>query len=179
MQAAAEHIEEDFTGDPPTREESERASAVAMICGFLAQAARGDDTAAWALSNVFESVDRRCRDPRRVPISPVQRDRLLMAVVRAHAGSVEPLAPWIDQRNVDRGMKALAGQIILWGETGERTRLRGYGRVTDLRDYARIFRNLVHNLTLAQNIAIRAHERRERCVQELLAASNDAGARRA
>ncbi|MBX9847484.1 MAG: hypothetical protein K2Z80_37480 [Xanthobacteraceae bacterium] len=178
MQAVAEEVDE-FTGDPPTREENERADRVQSLCDFLALVARGDDTTAWVLSNVLESVDRHCRDPHRIPISTGQRDRLLMAVVRAHVGAEPFLSPWFDQRNVDRGMKALAAQIILWSESGECSRLRGYGRVADLHAYARIFRNQMHNLSLAQEIAIRAHERRESCVHELLTLAHSTEARRA
>lgn len=172
MQAVAKQIEddaEDFIGDSPMREENERADRVQIICDLLAQVARGDDTTAWALSTALEIVDGHSRNPDRVPISAGQRDRLLMAVVRAHVAAVDFLASWFDQRNVDRGMKALVGQVLLWAETGERSMLRDCDRVADLHACARIFRNHMHNLSLAKEIAIRAHQRREGCVQELLA----------
>jgi hypothetical protein len=180
MQAAAKWIEdEDFIGNPPTCEENERAHRVQIICDLLAQAERGDETTAWALSSALDSIDARSRNPARIPITAGQREKLLMAVVRAHVTATEYLAPWFNQQQINRGMKALAGQVMLWAETGERSMLRGYGRVADVHAYARIFRNHMHNLSLAEEIAMRAHERRERCIQDLFVNAHKAEARRA
>jgi hypothetical protein len=162
---------------PPTREESDRAVAVRIICDLLMQAAQGDHFAL-AMSTAMENVaGGRCI--RHGPISAAQRDKLLIAVVRAHAFANDYLLRWFTPWQIDCGMQALAGQVMLLAESREQAAARDPGRVSDIHDYARVFRNYMHNLSLAQEIESRAHNRRRDCIQQLLVQANTREARRA
>jgi predicted nucleic acid-binding protein len=130
----------------------------------LEQAARGHHTA-WALSNAMESVDLHYR--KTGPISTAQCDELLSAVVRAQLGAIEHLPKSYSRKQIDRGMQALAGQIMLWAETCDESARRAPHVLADLRDYARMFRNDLHNISLREEIDRRAWERREQHIQPL------------
>jgi hypothetical protein len=131
----------------------------------LQQAARGVHTA-YALSNAAESIALHYRDGDG-PISAAQRDELLTAVVRAQLGAIEFLPESYPRSQIDAGMQALAGQVLLWAETSENsTRRRQHAR-SDLDAYARMFRNDMHNISLREEIDRRAWERREKHIQPL------------
>jgi hypothetical protein len=136
------------------------------VLSSLEQAARGDHTA-WSLSNAFESVDGHYRDAKAGPISADQCDALLSAVVRAQLGAIEQLPESYRREQIDSGMQALAGQVMLWAETRERSTQRTRHALADLDAYARMFRNDLHNMSLAEEIGQRAWDRRDSHVQAL------------
>jgi hypothetical protein len=148
-----------------TRPESALEQIVDSVLQSLEQAARGDH-AAWSLSNALESVDAHYRDAAG-PISAAQCDELLTAVVRAQLGAMEHLPASYSRDQIDAGMQALAGQVMLWAETRERSTRRKQHALSDLDAYARMFRNDMHNISLCEEIDRRAWERRERHIQPL------------
>src|ERR1700680_3190586 len=97
-----------------TRPENALDLVVGGVLQSLEQAARGEHTA-WALSNAMESVDLHYR--KTGPISTVQRDVLLTAIVRAQLAVIEQRPDWCSADLIDSGSQALAGQVVLWAET--------------------------------------------------------------
>jgi hypothetical protein len=131
---------------------------------LLDQAARGGDSTAWALSSAMEIVAgqqhaRRCR------ISELQRDELLLAIVRAQLAAIEHLPESYRREQIDIGMRAFAGHVMLWAETRERSTRstrRSRDALADIDDYARMFRNDLHNIALREEIDLRAQQRHSR-----------------
>ncbi len=148
-----------------TRAEADLGYRVDRIFDDLAQAARGDHTAC-ALSNAAESIAAHYRDAAG-PISAAQRDELLTAVIRAQLGAIEHLPASYSRDQIDAGMQALAGQVMVWAETRERSTQRKQHALADLDAYARMFRNDMHNVSLCEEIERRAWARRERHIQPL------------
>jgi hypothetical protein len=109
----------------------------------------------------MESVDLHYRKPNVQPISEAQRDELLTAVVRAQLGAIEHLPRSYRREQIDAGMQALAGQVMIWAETRERSSQRRQHALADLDAYARMFRNDLHNMCLSEEIGRRAAERRD------------------
>jgi hypothetical protein len=157
MQSAARVFE-------PTRAESALGHHVDSVWCSLEQAASGAFTA-WALSNAMESVARHYREAPR--ISTAQRDELLVAVVRAQLGAIKHLPESYRREQIDAGIQALAGQVMLWAETRKRSTQRKQHALSDLDAYARMFRNDMHNVSLREEIDRRAWERREQHIQPL------------
>lgn len=159
MQAAAR-----AHGPAQTRAERIRDGHVGYVLRELEQATRGDDTA-HALSNAMESIANHYRGAsaaaKRVhcPISPAQRDALLRAVIRAQLSAIEHLPSSYRREQIDAGMQALAGQVMLWAEACEWSTHRRQHALADLDAYARMFRNDLHNISLAAEIGRRAWER--------------------
>jgi hypothetical protein len=148
-----------------TRAESDLDYRVHRIWSDLEQAARGVHTA-YALSNAAESIAARYRDAAG-SISAAQRDALLTAIVRAQLGAIKHLPDSYPRQQGDAGMQALAGQVMLWAETRERSAQRTRHALADLDAYARMFRNDMHNVSLREEIDRRAWERREKHIQPL------------
>jgi hypothetical protein len=163
MQSAAQK----FEPERPTREESELDCRVDRVRYDLEQAARGDSTA-WALSNAMESLDAHCRDTKDGPISAAQRDELLSAVIRAQLGAIKHLPKAYRRKQIATGMQALAGQVMLWAESRERSAQRSQHALADIDAYARMFRNDLHNISLRDEIDRRAWARRDAEIQKLL-----------
>jgi hypothetical protein len=141
-----------------TRAESDRDYRVWFVVHQLEQAARGDCTA-WALSNAMASAAAPTRKTAG-PISTAQRDELLSAVVRAQLGAIEHLPESYPREQIDAGMQALVGQVMVWAETHEQSMKRRPGALADIDAYARMFRNDMHNISLFEDIKQRAWERR-------------------
>jgi hypothetical protein len=131
--------------------------AVGQTVADLERVARGDHIA-WVLSGAMARVDADYR--KTVPISNAQRDELLAAVVRAHLGAIEHLPKSYPRAQIDAGMQALAGQVMVWAETREKSALRKRHALIDIDAYARMFRNDMHNVSLLEEIERRAWERR-------------------
>jgi hypothetical protein len=142
----------------------------------LEQAARGVDTA-YALSNAAESIAAHYRDPKPGQISTEQCDELLTAVARAHLGALQHLPESYPREQIDAGLQALAGQVMLWAETRERSTQRTRHALSDLDAYARMFRNDMHNVSLRDEIDRRAWERRDTEIQKLLRPDHGSKAR--
>jgi hypothetical protein len=163
MQSAAQTFE-------PTRRTRAERGLDAIVDGVwcsLEQAARGDHTA-WALSNAMESVDIHYRESKAEHISSAQRDELLSAVIRAQLGAIKHLPKSYSRDQIDAGMQALAGQVMVWAETRERSTQRTQHALADLDAYARMFRNDLHNISLREEIDRRAWERRDAEIQKFL-----------
>jgi hypothetical protein len=89
------------------------------------------------------------------------------ALVRAQLGAIKHLPESYRREQIDAGMQALAGQVMLWAETSERSSQRTRHALADLAAYARMFRNDLHNISLREEIDRRAWERREQHIQPL------------
>jgi hypothetical protein len=100
-------------------------------------------------------------------ISTAQRDELLSAVIRAQLGAIKHLPQSYSRGQIDAGMQSLAGQVMVWAESPERSSERRQHALADLDAYARMFRNDLHNISLREEIECRAWERRERHIQPL------------
>jgi hypothetical protein len=127
----------------------------------LEQAARGDCTA-WALSNAMSTISTHYRDRRTGSISAAQCDELLSAVIRAQLGAIKHLPETYRREQIEAGMQALAGQVMVWAETRERSTKRRQHALADLDAYARMFRNDLHNISMLEEIERRAWQRRDR-----------------
>jgi len=167
MQSAAKASESHLEGDQQARAESDLDYCVDGVCHDLEQAACGDFTA-YELSNAMATIDARFRSKKTGPISTAQRDKLLSSVIRAQLGAIEHLPKSYNREQIDAGMQALAGQVMVWAEFHERSSQRTRHALSDLRAYARMFRNDLHNISLRQEIDRRAWERRNTRIQELL-----------
>ncbi|SHH20894.1 hypothetical protein [Bradyrhizobium erythrophlei] len=150
-----------------TRPENALDLTVGGVLASLEQAARGDHTA-WALSNAMESVEAHYRDAKTGPISTAQCDELLSAVIRAQLGAIKHLPESYRREQIDAGMQALAGQVMLWAETRERSKQRTWHALADLGAYARMFRNDLHNISLVEEVERRAWQRRDAEIQKLM-----------
>ena len=148
------------------RAENKRDAAVDSTLQCLDQAARGQHVA-WSLSNALESVGRHFRDTRAGPISKAQCDELLATVVRAQLGAIVHLPESYPREQIDAGMQALAGQVMLWAEKPEISARRPRHALADLNAYARMLRNDMHNVSLREEIDRRAWERREQHIESL------------
>jgi|SRR5712664_2202653 len=167
MQSAAKVSESHFEAAQQPRAESDLDCCVDGVRHDLEQAARGDFTA-WALSNALETVDVRYRSKKTGPISATQRDKLLSSVIRAQLGAIRHLPESYSREQIDAGMQALAGQVMVWAETHERSTKRRQHALADLDAYARMFRNDLHNISLREEIDRRAWQRRDAEIQKLL-----------
>ena len=166
MQSAARASEPRFEAEQQTRAESALDYLVWDVQHSLEQAARGDHTA-WALSNAMSSVAAHYRD-NTGPISMAQRDKLLSSVIRAQLGAIKHLPKSYSREQIDAGMQALAGQVMVWAETRERSTQRTQHALADLDAYARMFRNDLHNISLREEIDRRDWQRRDAEIQKLL-----------
>jgi len=160
MQAAARVL-----GSKQTRAERDRDGYVGYVLHHLEQAVSGEDVA-WALSNAMESVANHYR-AKFCEITAKQRDELLAGVIRAQLSAIENLPTSYRREQIDAGMQALAGQVMVWAETLERSTQRKQHALADLDAYARMFRNDLHNISLCQEIERRAWERREQHIRPL------------
>jgi hypothetical protein len=113
------------------------------------------------------SVDAHYRSAKSEPISVDERDRLLLSVIRAQLGAIKHLPKSYNRKQIDRGMQALAGQIMLWAETREESARRPPHVLADLRDYARMFRNDLRNISIREEMDRRDWARRDRHIQQL------------
>jgi hypothetical protein len=132
---------------------------------LLQQTAQRECTA-WSLSSAMEIVadHYRAKGDR---ISTAQRDALLLMVVRAQLNALELLPTSYRHEQIEAGMQALAGQVMVWAETRERSSRRRQDALADLDAYARMFRNDLHNISLHEEIERRAWARRDRRIQQL------------
>ena len=167
MRSAAQAVKQERR----TRTEADLGYRVGRILDELAHVARGNFPA-YALSNAMESVANNYRKIER--ISTAQRDELLSAVIRAQLGAIKHLPESYSRDQIDAGMQALAGQVMVWAESLETSSLRRRHALVDLDAYARMFRNDLHNISLVQEIERRAWERRDSQIQEFLAVARNA-----
>lgn len=152
------HVTEwDDAGLPfPTREMLELTDIVSGALRDLEQAARGEH-AAWALSGAFSVLVNRCTGSTR--IAEHDRDALLDAVERAH-GTAACLLPIDYPRGQLRtGMTALKALVWRWAEDEQARAARPPGMMADLRAFARMLQNDLHNISLGEEVRDRASRR--------------------
>src|SRR5258707_39596 len=81
--------------------------------------------------------------------------------ISAQLAPLDPVGSAYRREQIEAGMQALAGQVMLWAEPRERSTQRTRHALADLDAYARMFRNDLHNISLVGEIEQRAWERRE------------------
>jgi hypothetical protein len=160
-------VDEDFSPDPPTHEEIEFDHVIEFDISLLNQAARGEHLA-WALSTAMSSIMTRYR--RRNGLRPTdrQRDRLLEAITSAYLTADRMLPPLCRRSMIFTGMEALAGIVAYWAAEDEQRAAWPRDAYSDMCAYARIFRNQLHNISLAEEIEERAEKRRSAIIAHLL-----------
>ena len=72
--------------------------------------------------------------------------------VRAQLGAIKHLPKSYSRDQIDAGMQALAGQVMVWAEIRERSTQRTQHALADLDAYARMFRNDLHNMSMLEEI---------------------------
>ncbi|ANY83003.1 hypothetical protein BB934_32845 (plasmid) [Microvirga ossetica] len=161
------YADEDFSPDPPTHEEIGFDHIVEFDISLLNQAARGEHIA-WALSSAMASIMSRYR--RRNGLRPYQRqrDRLLAAITSAYLTADRTLPPLCRRSMIFTGMEALAGIVTYWAADDEQRAVWPRDTYADTCAHARIFRNQLHNISLAEEIEERAHRRRAEVIHSLL-----------
>jgi hypothetical protein len=158
---------DDFEPDPPTPEEIEFDQIIESDICLFSQAARGEYLA-WALSTAMSSVMSRCGRRNGLRPSERQRDRLLAAITSAYLTADRLLPPLCRRSRIFYGMEALAGIVIRWAQDDEQRASWPPHAYIDLNAYARILRNDLHNISLAEEIEERAEKRRSALIAKLL-----------
>ena len=161
------YADEDFSPDPPTHEEIEFDHVIEFDISLLNQAARGEHLA-WALSSAMSSIMSRYGRRNGPRPSDRQRDRLLAAITSAYLTADRTLPPLCRRSMIFAGMEALAGIVAYWVQDDEQRAAWPRDAYIDMHAYARIFRNELHNISLAEEIAERAHRRRSGVISSLL-----------
>ncbi|MAN78370.1 MAG: hypothetical protein CML24_14580 [Rhizobiales bacterium] len=162
----------EFEGDPPLPpEQDEEFYSSEMVIGWLNSVASGHDRY-YCLSHVFSSVVLHSRSAGRKGnsdyLNQYQRDRVLKALRAARYAN--PSMFWEDTavaRQITRhGFDTLEKLVELWTfdlfaqQPSDDERL-------DIYDYARIFQNLMHNISLAEEIEERTRERAAKDVAKI------------
>jgi hypothetical protein len=160
-------VDEDFSPDPPTWDEIDFDYTIESIVGFLNQAARGEHLA-WALSSAMASVMSPYRRRNGLRPSHRQRDRLLAAISSAYLTADRTLPPLCRRSKIFAGMDALASIVAYWAAEDEQRSAWPRDTYLDKCAHARIFRNDLHNISLAEEIEERAEKRRSKTIADLL-----------
>lgn len=111
-----------------------------------------DAHVAWSLSGALHSLDLATTRKDSRQITAEQRDKLLSAVVAAHAQATDRLPGKIAPPLIDEGMRAVAGIVMTWAESEEERAERHSHVYPDMRAYARLLRNMLHNASLVEEI---------------------------
>jgi hypothetical protein len=151
-------VDDDFSPDPPSHEEIEFDHIIEMDISLLNQAARGEHLA-WALSTAMSSIMSRYRRRNGLRPSDRQRERLLAAITSAYLTADRTLPPLCRRSRIFAGMEALAGIVAYWAAEDEQRAAWHPHIYIDMCAYVRIFRNDLHNISLMEEIASRAHDR--------------------
>jgi hypothetical protein len=152
--------------DPPSHEEIVFDHIVEFDIGLLNQAARGEHLA-WALSSVISSIMARYGRRNAPRPSHCQRDRLLTAITSAYLTADRTLPPLCRRSKILDGMIGLAGIVAYWAAQDEQRADWPQDMYLDMCAYARIFRNELHNISLAEEIEERAERRRSQIIVAL------------
>jgi hypothetical protein len=158
---------DDFEPDLPSAEAIELDGTVEHIISLLNQAGRGEHTA-WALSNAMASIMSRSGRRKGPRPSLTQRDRLLQAIGLAYLKANDILPPLCRRSRILGGLEALAGLVLWWAEGDEQRASWHPHAYVNLCAYARIFRNDLHNVSLAEEIEERAEKRCAAIIADLL-----------
>ena len=169
---ALNYGDEDFSPDPPTHEEIEFDYVIEFDISLLNQAARGEYLA-WALSSVMASIMSRYRRRNGLRPNDRQRDRLLAAITSAYLTAARMLPPLCRRSKIFSGMEALAGIVAYWAAEDEQRAIWRPHTYIDMCAHARILRNELHNISLAEEIAERAHQRRAQLIHSFLLPAHD------
>jgi hypothetical protein len=163
---------DDFSPDPPSYEEIEFNHIVEMDISLLDQAARGEHLA-WALSTAMSSIMSRYRRRNGLRPSDRQRDRLLAAITAAYVTADRTLPPRCRRSKILAGMEALAGIVAYWAAEDEQRATWPRDTYLDMCAHALILRNELHNVSLIEEIADRAHQRRAHVLNSILLQASD------
>jgi hypothetical protein len=158
---------DDFEPDLPTPEEIEFDHIIEFDISLLNQAARGEHLA-WALSGAMHSVMLRYGRRNGPRPSDRQRDRLLEAITSAYVTADRILPPLCKRSKIFAGLEALAGIVVYWAAGDEQRAAWPRDTYSDMCAYARIFRNELHNISLAEEIEERAEKRRSTVIADFL-----------
>ena len=161
-----EDYNDDFEPAPPTWDEIDFDYTIESIIGLLDQAARGEHLA-WALSSAMASIMSPYRRRGGLRPSHRQRDRLLASVTAAYLTADRTLPPLCRRSIIFTGMEALAGLVAYWAADDEQRAAWPRDAHIDAHAYARIFRNVLHNISLAEEIEERAEKRRSNTIATL------------
>jgi hypothetical protein len=157
----------EFTGDVPAPQSSalqDHQYVVDHIAALLNQAARGEEMA-WAFSSAMASI--MCPRRRKLPLAADEKDRLLRALLWAHATAAARLPVSYDRARLNAGVAALANIIAVWAEFTDERRNRQSAWLDNAQ--ARILRNDLHNFSLIEEIAERVKARQEQAIASTLA----------
>lgn len=148
------------------------ANVVEFIIGLLEQAARGQHTA-WALSEAMASI--MARHARRADLRPShrQQDRLLAAINSVYLTAGRILPPLCRPSLIHTGMGALADIVAYCAADDEQRAAWNPDAYRDTFAYARIFRNMLHNISLAEEIEDRRAKRRAQTIASILSQACD------
>lgn len=151
-----------------TDEKLERNKAAFYIGHQFAHAAK-EDLTAYRVSNAIYSLqlEFQWRPSKRLPLPARDRDWLLEEVAAATPATVRLFDIKRDADRASRGMQAVAGLIILWGQTEEEASLRHPHVYPDMKDHARWLRNACHNVSILDEIEDRASQRIQRSLAKL------------
>ena len=87
---------------------------------------------------------------RRERLSEHRCDRLIGAIIRARAAARIRLPPAYSRRRLDDGLVAAVGIVLDWTDCERRRSRRRPDFYMDLAGYARILRNDMHNMCIAE-----------------------------
>ncbi len=137
----------------------------AFAADEIERAAGGRDVA-WHMSNGIVALQRGIQ--KRELISAPQRDSIVRAAIIARDEVLSLFSSPEDRQLASKGVDAVIGLAILWGEPPARRALRHPHVRPDLEAYARVLRNRCHDLNLLEEIKSRAEDRRAGLVQRML-----------
>ncbi|WP_114944811.1 hypothetical protein [Microvirga calopogonii] len=161
-----DYADEDFSPDSPSWEEIDFGYTIESILGLLNQAARGEHLA-WALSSAMYSVMLRSGRRNSPRPSDRQRDRLLVAIISACLTADRILPPLCRRSLIFTGMEALASIVAYWAAEDEQWATWPRDAYSDMHARARILWNVLHNISLAEEIEERAEKRRSSVIAGL------------
>ncbi|MBN8244589.1 hypothetical protein JF546_16345 [Nitratireductor aquimarinus] len=131
----------------------------------IEKAAGGRDVA-WHMSNGIEALQRGVKE--RELISAPQCESIVRAALNARDEVLSLFSSLEDRQLASKGVDAVIGLAILWGEPPARRALRHPHVRPDLEAYARVLRNRCHDLNLLEEIKSRAEDRQAELVKNML-----------
>ena len=121
-------------------------------CYLLRQAAAGIDVA-YYLSLAMAHIDQQCHRSDGAPLAERHRGIILTLISRVHACALKTLPTSYPRSQIAAGLDALKKQVALWCETHDQGANPPTGYTANIRAVARMFRNDLHNISLADELA--------------------------
>ncbi|QRM35766.1 hypothetical protein [Microvirga sp. VF16] len=141
--------------DPPTPEEVAFDDVVENVIYLFQQVSRSQETAS-ALSEAMYSLDLQMSRRGMYRPSRAQRDRLLVAAVEAYAAAMRRLPDECPRVSIVTGVSVLLGLICYRAADDANRAARSPDFLPNMKAFARMFRNELHNLCLAEEMSTRA-----------------------